>query len=61
MAIEVIVGPPQITIDRGNTFVLAEPDGSVLAHTDEGFYCRDPRYVSKYEFYADGSQFVEST
>lgn len=58
MAIQVTVGPPQITINRGNTFVLAEPDGSLLAHTDDGFYCRDTRYVSKYEFYADGEPWV---
>jgi glycogen debranching enzyme len=56
MAIEVNVGPPQITINRGNTFVLSEPDGSVIAYTDQGFYCRDTRYVSNYEFYADGER-----
>ena len=33
MAIEVSVGPPLITINRGNTFVLCEPDGSVTAYT----------------------------
>lgn len=58
MAIEVTVGPPQITINRGNTFVLSEPDGSVTADTDQGFYCRDTRYISNYEFYADGEHWV---
>src|SRR5690242_16144765 len=58
MAIEVTVGPPQITINRGNTFVLSEPDGSVIAYTDQGFYCRDMRYVSNYEFYADGERWL---
>jgi glycogen debranching enzyme len=58
MAIEVTVGPPHITINRGNTFVLSEPDGSVTAYTDQGFYCRDTRYVSNYEFYADGEHWV---
>jgi len=58
MAIEVTVGPPQITINRGNTFVVSEPDGSVSAYTDQGFYSRDTRYVSKYEFYADGKPWV---
>jgi glycogen debranching enzyme len=58
MAIEVTVGPPQITINRGSTFVLSAPDGSIAAYTDEGFYCRDTRYVSKYEFYADGKHWV---
>jgi glycogen debranching enzyme len=58
MAIEVTVGPPQITINRGNTFVLSEPDGSIIAYTDQGFYCRDTRYISNYEFYADGEHWV---
>jgi glycogen debranching enzyme len=58
MAIEVTVGPPQITINRGNTFVLSEPDGSVTADTDQGFYRRDTRYVSNYDFYADGEHWV---
>jgi glycogen debranching enzyme len=58
MAIEVTVGPPQITVNRGNTFVLSEPDGSVTAETDQGFYCRDTRYVSSYDFYADGEHWV---
>jgi glycogen debranching enzyme len=58
MAIEVTVGPPQITINRGNTFVLSEPDGSVSVDTDQGFYCRDTRYVSNYEFYADGEHWA---
>ena len=58
MAIEVTVGPPQITINRGNTFVLSEPDGSVTACSDQGFYCRDTRYVSNYDLYADGEHWV---
>ena len=58
MAIEVTVGPPQITINRGNTFVVSEPDGSVSAYTDQGFYSRDTRYVSKYELYADGKPWI---
>ena len=58
MAIEVTVGPPQITINRGNTFVLSEPDGSVTARSDQGFYCRDTRYVSNYDLYADGEHWV---
>jgi glycogen debranching enzyme len=58
MAIEVTVGPPQITINRGHAFVLSEPDGSVAPYTQQGFYCRDTRYVSNYEFYADGEHWV---
>jgi glycogen debranching enzyme len=58
MAIEVTVGPPLITINRGNTFVLCEPDGCITAYTDQGIYSRDTRYVSNYEFFADGQRWV---
>jgi glycogen debranching enzyme len=58
MAIEVTVGPPLITINRGNTFVLSEPDGCITPYTDQGIYSRDTRYVSNYEIYADGQRWV---
>jgi glycogen debranching enzyme len=54
MAVEVVVGPPLITINRGDTFVLSEADGSITAETDQGIYSRDTRYVSNYEIFADG-------
>jgi hypothetical protein len=38
--------------------VRSEPDGSVIAYTDQGFYYRDTRYISNYEFYADGEHWI---
>jgi hypothetical protein len=38
--------------------VLSEPDGSVIAYTHHGFYYRDKRYISNYEFYADGEHWI---
>src|SRR5215813_6574350 len=58
MAIEVTVGPPLITINRGDTFVLSEADGSITANTDQGIYSRDTRYVSNYEMFADGERWI---
>ena len=49
MAIEVTVGPPLITINRGDTFVVAEQDGRITPYTDQGIYSRDTRYVSSYQ------------
>ncbi len=54
MAIEVVVGPPLVAINRGDTFVVSEADASIKAGTDQGFYSRDTRYVSNYEVFADG-------
>src|SRR5262245_16527212 len=58
MAIEVSVGPPLVTINRRDTFVLGEPDGSIHPGTDQGMYSRDTRYVSNYEFFADGEHWI---
>ena len=58
MAIEVAVGPPLVTINRGDTFVLSEPDGCITAYTDQGIYSRDTRYVSNYEIFVDGERWV---
>src|SRR5262245_40523760 len=58
MAIEVTVGPPLITINRGDTFVLSEADASITAYTDQGIYSRDTRFVSNYELFADGERWA---
>jgi glycogen debranching enzyme len=58
MAIEVTVGPPLVTINRGDTFVLSETDGCITAYTDQGIYSRDTRYVSNYEIFADGERWI---
>ena len=58
MAIEVTVGPPLITINRGDTFVVAEQDGRITPYTDQGIYSRDTRYVSSYQIFADGHHWI---
>ena len=58
MSIEVVVGPPLVTINRGETFVLSEPSGCITAYTDQGVYSRDTRYISNYEVFADGEPWV---
>ncbi len=54
MAVEVKVGPPVITINHGHTFLVTEFDGSITNASDQGLYCRDTRYVSRYQLYIDG-------
>ncbi len=54
MALEVTVGPPVITINHGNTFLFSELDGSITNASDQGFYSRDTRYISRYQLYIDG-------
>jgi glycogen debranching enzyme len=54
MALQVTVGPPVITINNGNTFLVSEFDGSISNATDQGLYSRDTRYISFYQLYIDG-------
>jgi glycogen debranching enzyme len=54
----VTVGPPLITINRGYTFALSEPDGCITAYTDQGIYSRDTRFVSNYEMYVNGYRWI---
>lgn len=58
MAIEVVVGPPLVTINRGDTFVVSETDGCITANTEQGMYSRDTRHVSNYEIFADGERWI---
>ncbi len=54
MPLEVQVGPPLVTINHGNTFLVAELDGSITDATDQGLFSSDTRYVSRYQLYVDG-------
>lgn len=54
MALDITVGPPVITINYGNTFLVSEFDGSITNASDQGFYSRDTRYISRYQLYIDG-------
>jgi glycogen debranching enzyme len=58
MAVEVKVGPPVITINHGHTFLVTEFDGSITNGSDQGLYCRDTRYVSRYQLYIDGKRWT---
>lgn len=54
MPLEVQVGPPTLTINRGKTFLVTELDGSVSDATEQGLFSNDTRYVSRYQLYIDG-------
>lgn len=54
MALDVTVGPPVTIINYGNTFLVSEFDGSITNASDQGFYSRDTRFISRYQLYIDG-------
>jgi len=58
MAMEVTVGPPVLTINNGDTFLITELDGSIANASDQGLYSRDTRYLSGYELYINGKRWT---
>jgi hypothetical protein len=58
MGLKVTVGPPVITINHGHTFLVSELDGSITGASDQGFYSRDTRYLSRYQLYIDGQRWT---
>jgi glycogen debranching enzyme len=58
MAMEVTVGPPVLTINNGDTFLITELDGSITSASDQGLYSRDTRFLSGYELYINGKRWT---
>ena len=54
MALEVTVGPPVVTINHGDTFLVSALDGSIASGSDHGLYSRDTRYLSRSQLYIEG-------
>jgi hypothetical protein len=43
-----------LTINRGHTLLVTEPDGRIPWPTKDGFFVRDTRLISVWEIYANG-------
>ena len=54
MTLAVPVGPPTVTINRDDRVVVCQPDGRIEAAEQEGFFARDSRFISGYEFLVNG-------
>ena len=54
MTLAVPVGPPTVTINRDDRVVVCQPDGRIDAAEQEGFFARDSRFISGYEFLVNG-------
>jgi glycogen debranching enzyme len=55
LTLEVIVGPPHLTINAGQIVVLTAPDGQIASPSERGLYYRDTRLLSGYALYANGA------
>jgi glycogen debranching enzyme len=54
MPLKVQVGPPQISIHQGQTFLISEESGRIGWPSDKGLYFFDTRVVSSWAIYANG-------
>ncbi len=54
MSFRVSVGPPVLTINQGNTFMVTQPDGQITADGELGVFAEDTRFVSYYAIFANG-------
>jgi glycogen debranching enzyme len=48
MAVSISVGPPTITINQGNTFMVSNLRGEIEPYEEHGVFARDTRFISAY-------------
>jgi glycogen debranching enzyme len=51
MGVEVRVGPPVLTINRGSTFLVTDFDGQIDQTQAQGLFSEDTRFISTYNLY----------
>jgi glycogen debranching enzyme len=56
LSLPVAVGPSTITINRDDRFVVSQPDARIESIADEGFFCRDTRFISGYDVWLNGKR-----
>src|SRR5260370_12346254 len=53
MAAEIKVGPPNITISQGRTFMVTDPNGEIAPESDAGIFASDTRYISGHRLFVN--------
>jgi glycogen debranching enzyme len=48
------VGPSTITINRDDRVLVCQPDARILGTAEDGFFCRDTRFISGYDLFING-------
>jgi len=59
--IEISVGPPVLTINQGNTFMVTDQNGEIAADSEQGVYGSDTRFVNYYAIFANGQSWTKLT
>lgn len=61
MPVEVTVGPPVLTINQGNTFMVTDLNGEIMAESELGVFADDTRFVSYYAIFANSQPWERMT
>jgi glycogen debranching enzyme len=61
MSVEIKVGPPVLTINRGSTFMVTELNGEIDQMGDEGLFAEDTRFISTYNLYINDKSWTRVT
>src|SRR3954447_12381914 len=61
MPVQLSVGLPVLTINHGSTFMVTDLNGEIAAHSEQGIFAEDTRFVSYYALTANGQPWVRLT
>ena len=61
MPVQLSVGPPDLTINYGSTFMVTDSSGEIAAGTELGVFAGDTRFVSYYAISANGESWHRLT
>jgi hypothetical protein len=50
MISEIKVGPPVISINQGNSFMVTSESGEIVPESELGVFAQDTRLISRYRF-----------
>lgn len=55
------VGPPNLTINHGRTFMVTDLNGNISSETSQGLFADDTRFLSYYACYVNGKNWIRVT
>jgi glycogen debranching enzyme len=58
MTLQISIGPPILTINQNQTFMVTDLDGQIAPESEQGVFDRDTRFMSRYEVYVNGKPWV---
>ena len=61
MSVDIKVGPPVLTINRGSTFMVTDLNGEIDQTKAQGLFAEDTRFLSTYQMYINDQPWLRVT